>query len=205
VSEPVAKADADNVSGSPQLEPDPITDAPEPNAEAPLSPPTREDSEDLEATASETRELEDPLADLIASIEAERDGYLVDLQRVAAEFANFKKQAKKRITEVGSQARAELAEKLLPVLDACDLAVEHGADDVMPIQTSLVHALEPIGLEVLDPAGDLFDPNKHEAVLHEPVADEDDEDGDQVVIEVLRRGYAWEGRVLRPAMVRVRG
>jgi len=144
----------------------------------------------------------DPVLDVLAATEAERDGYLGDLQRVTAEFANFRKQAERRNAEIGAVARGALAEKMLPVLDACDLALGHGADDVAPIHTSLVQALESAGLEVLDPAGEPFDPNRHEAVLHEPT-----EDGDegQVVAEVLRRGYAWEGRVLRPAMVRVRG
>ena len=98
-----------------------------------------------------------------------------------------------------------MVEKILPVLDACDLAVEHGADDVIPIRTSLVQVLEPAGLEVLDPLGEPFDPTRHEAVLHEPADDPDDVDVGQVVVGVLRRGYVWDGRVLRPAMVRVRG
>jgi len=143
------------------------------------------------------------VVDVLAATEAERDGYLADLQRMTAEFANYRKQADRRTLEVGARARGDLVEKLLPVLDACDLAIEHGAEDVAPIRSSLVHSLEPVGLEVLDPAGQPFDPTRHEAVLHEP-ADEGD-DGGQVVAEVLRRGYAWEGRVLRPAMVRVQG
>jgi len=145
----------------------------------------------------------DPVLDVMAVLEAERDGYLLDLQRATAEFANYRRQAERRTTEVGGRARGDLAEKLLPVFDACDLALEHGADDVAPIRASLVQALEPVGLEVLDPVDEPFDPNRHDAVLHEP-ADDGDDSG-QVVVEVLRRGYAWEGRVLRPAMVRVRG
>ena len=145
----------------------------------------------------------DPVLDVMAVLEAERDGYLLDLQRATAEFANYRRQADRRTAEVGGRARGDLAEKLLPVFDACDLALEHGADDVAPIRASLVQALEPAGLEVLDPVDEPFDPNRHDAVLHEPAVDGDD--AGQVVVEVLRRGYAWEGRVLRPAMVRVRG
>lgn len=152
--------------------------------------------------AEATSDSGEPILDVMAVVEAERDGYLSDLQRVTAEFANYRKQAERRTREVRARASGDLAEKLLPVLDACDLAVEHGADDVGPIRVSLVHALEPAGLEVLDPEGELFDPNLHEAVIHEPASE--GESG-QVVVEVLRRGYAWEGRVLRPAMVRVRG
>ena len=144
----------------------------------------------------------DPVLDLMAVLEAERDSYLGDLQRVSAEFANFRKQAEKRSVEVAAVARGALAERLLPVLDACDLAIEHGADGVAQIRSSLVNALEPAGLEVLDPVDQQFDPTLHEAVLHVPA---DAGDDGQVVIEVLRRGYAWSGRVLRPAMVKVRG
>ncbi len=150
-------------------------------------------------------EVGDPVLDVMAVLEGERDGYLVDLQRVTAEFANFRKQVEKRSAAVSARARGDLVEKILPVLDACDLAVEHGADDVTPIRTSLVQVLEPAGLEVLDPLGEPFDPTRHEAVLHEPADDPDDVDVGQVVVGVLRRGYVWDGRVLRPAMVRVRG
>jgi len=150
-------------------------------------------------------EVGDPVLDVMAVLEGERDGYLVDLQRVTAEFANFRKQVEKRSTAVSARARGDLVEKILPVLDACDLAVEHGAEDVIPIRTSLVQVLEPAGLEVLDPLGEPFDPTRHEAVLHEPADDPDDVDVGQMVVEVLRRGYVWDGRVLRPAMVRVRG
>ena len=150
-------------------------------------------------------EAGDPVLDVMAVLEGERDGYLVDLQRVTAEFANFRKQVEKRSAAVSARARGDLVEKILPVLDACDLAVEHGADDVIPIRTSLVQVLEPAGLEVLDPLGEPFDPTRHEAVLHEPADDPEDVDVGQVVVGVLRRGYVWDGRVLRPAMVRVRG
>ena len=59
--------------------------------------------------------------------------------------------------------------------------------------------LEKQGLVKLAPEGEAFDPNHHEAVAHDPG------DGESVVSEVLRPGYVWKGRVLRPAMVRVRG
>jgi len=144
----------------------------------------------------------DSVLDLMGVLEGERDSYLDDLQRVSAEFANFRKQAEKRSVEVAAVARGALAERLLPVLDACDLAIEHGDDGVVQVRSSLVNALEPAGLEVLDPVDQPFDPTLHEAVLHVPAEAGDD---GQVVVEVLRRGYAWSGRVLRPAMVKVRG
>ena len=159
--------------------------------------------DDSSEIAAEEPDTGDPVLDMMAALEAERDGHLLDLQRMTAEFANYRKQADRRTVEIGGRVRGDLAEKLLPVFDACDLALDHGAHDVAPIRASLVQALEPVGLEVLDPVDEPFDPNRHDAVLHEPAADGDDTG--QVVVEVLRRGYAWEGRVLRPAMVRVRG
>jgi molecular chaperone GrpE len=92
-------------------------------------------------------------------------------------------------------------DKLLPVLDTADLALAHGGgEDVKQITVALTSALEREGLERIDPTGRPFDPTIHDAVAHEP-----SEGGEQEVVEVLRAGYRWKGRVLRPAMVKVRG
>jgi molecular chaperone GrpE len=139
------------------------------------------------------------LLDDLERVTKERDGYLDDTRRVAAEFANFRRQTEKRQTEIREQAAASLAEQLLPVLDACDGALSHGSADVEPIYNMLIATLEKCGLTVLRPLGEPFDPNCHEAVIHE------DGDGDGPhVAEVLRTGYVWNGRVLRPALVKVR-
>ena len=135
-------------------------------------------------------------------ISLERDEYLNLLQSVKAEFDNYKKRTDKRITETRTSARGEIVEKLLPVLDACDAAVTHGADDVAAIRKVLLESLEIEGLKLVGTALEKFDPSIHEAVSHEPGTG--DEEG-QVVREVLRQGYFWEGKILRPAMVKVRG
>ena len=88
------------------------------------------------------------------------------------------------------------------MLDACDAAIGHGATDVAPIAK---HAGRPArasrAWRALDaPRASRSTPTVHEAVLHEP-----GEGGEPVVVEVLRTGYVWKGRVLRPAMVKVRG
>ncbi len=88
------------------------------------------------------------------------------------------------------------------MLDACDGAVRHGAAEVEPIFAALLGALEKEGLERLDPLDQEFDPNLHDAVMHEPA--DDDADG-TIVVDVMRPGYSWKGRVVRPAMVKVRG
>ena len=188
---PVDDDPSTDVSGASVTDPDAPSAGDDPSTDASESSST--DPEDSGG---------DSVLDLMGVLEGERDSYLDDLQRVSAEFANFRKQAEKRSVEVAAVARGALAERLLPVLDACDLAIEHGDDGVVQIRSSLVNALEPAGLEVLDPVDQPFDPTLHEAVLHVPAEAGDD---GQVVVEVLRRGYAWSGRVLRPAMVKVRG
>ena len=188
---PVDDVPSTDVSGASVTDPDAPSAGDDPSTDA--SEPSSTDPEDSGG---------DSVLDLMGVLEGERDSYLDDLQRVSAEFANFRKQAEKRSVEVAAVARGALAERLLPVLDACDLAIEHGDDGVVQIRSSLVNALEPAGLEVLDPVDQPFDPTLHEAVLHVPAEAGDD---GQVVVEVLRRGYAWSGRVLRPAMVKVRG
>lgn len=137
----------------------------------------------------------------LASLVAERDQYLDALQRVKAEFDNYKRRTDRERIEVGEHANARLAESLLPVLDACEAALSHGAADVEPIFKSLVDELTKSGLVAMEPVGGPFDPTLHDAVLHEP----GDEDGEPVVVESLRTGYQWKERVIRPAMVKVRG
>lgn len=139
---------------------------------------------------------------LFDEILSERDEYLSLLQSVKAEFSNYQKQTKKRITETRTSARGEIVEKILPVLDACDAAISHGAEDVAAIRKALIDSLENEGLELVGRALEEFDPSIHEAISHEPGIE--DEEG-QVVSEVLRQGYFWEGKILRPAMVKVRG
>ena len=138
----------------------------------------------------------------IDDILAERDEFLNLLQSVKAEFDNYQKQTKKRITETRTFARGEIVEKLLPVLDACDAAVLHGAEDVAAIRKALIDSLENDGLKLVGTVSEKFDPSIHEAVSHEPGNEDEDE---QLVSEVLRQGYFWEGKILRPAMVKVRG
>jgi molecular chaperone GrpE len=130
---------------------------------------------------------------------AQRDEYLALAQAKQAEFENFRKRMMKQQAEEVSRGAAKLVEGLLPVLDAFDYGVAHGDDSLAPMRAQLLGALEREGLERLDPAGAPFDPNEHDAVAHEPG------DGEvPTVAETLRAGYRWQGRLLRPVMVRVR-
>lgn len=143
--------------------------------------------------------------ELLVSLETvtgERDQYLSDLQRVTAEFANFRKQTDKRNAEFAAQAGSKVAQALLPVLDACDAALQQGVEGVEPISGQLRAELERCGLEVINDAGEPFDPNRHEAAMSQPG---DDDQEVPLVGDILRTGYAWNGRVLRAAMVSVKG
>jgi len=137
-----------------------------------------------------------------ARIAQERDDYLDALRRLQADFENYKKRMLRQQTEYLERAAESLVEKLLPVFDTADLAIAHGGgEEVKQIWTALFDALEREGLERIDPLNGPFDPTMHDAVAHEP----GDGTGEPEVTEVMRAGYRWKGRVLRPAMVKVRG
>lgn len=145
----------------------------------------------------------DPMSVLDATAK-ERDEYLDALRQLQADFENFRKQALKRQGDAIEHASGRFIEELLPVFDACDAGIEHGDEGVTAIFTTLLGVLEKQGLERLDPLGEPFDPNAHEAVLHEPATDDSGADG-PVVAEVMRPGYRWKDRTIRAAMVKVRG
>jgi len=144
--------------------------------------------------------VEDLVLDL-ERVTTERDQYLDASRRLQAEFENYKKQVGKREATARERANDSLISELLPVMDAFDGALASGAEDVAPMRTSFLDALAKQGLERIDPVDGEFDPNLHEAVMHE---DDPEVDG-PVVAEVMRAGYSWKGRVLRPAMVRTKG
>jgi molecular chaperone GrpE len=138
---------------------------------------------------------------LVADLErlaGEREQFLDAYRRTQADFENFRKQSQRRQDEQVQRMVAGLVERLLPVLDACDGALQHGAAEVEPIATALLGALEKEGLVRIEPIGERFDPTVADAVVHEP-----GHGGEHVVSQVMRPGYSWQGRVLRPAMVKV--
>jgi molecular chaperone GrpE len=107
-------------------------------------------------------------------------------------------------TEHLEQAAKGLLEGLLPVLDSFELALgalddaeEKVRKGVELVYAELLAVLERAGLERMDAEGQPFDPNEHEAVMHQ------DGDGPEIVADVMRTGYRLKGRVLRPAMVKV--
>lgn len=138
----------------------------------------------------------------LARAMSERDEYLDTARRVQAEYENYKRRVERDRVEQTQRAAESLVVELLPVLDACDAALGHGAEDVVPIQSALYGTLERKGLARVDQVDVVFDPEVHEAVLTE-AGDGGDSD-DPLVVEIMRTGYTWNGRVVRPAMVKVR-
>jgi molecular chaperone GrpE len=142
---------------------------------------------------------------------AERDEYLLALQRTQADFENYRKRITRQQGEQTARAASDLVHKLLPVLDTLDLAEAHFnesldlTEDGKALRASramLMDILAKEGLERVDQRNVPFDPSVHDAVAHTEGAPGETE---TMVDEVLRSGYRWKGQVLRPAMVRVRG
>jgi molecular chaperone GrpE len=148
-------------------------------------------------------EQEVQAVDELAAVTQERDDYLDRLQRLKAEFDNYRKRAARDQESFAARANEGLLRELLPVLDdlerALDAAEKHeGAkleDGVRLIHQSLSRTLGKHGLEEIDTSGQ-FDPHVHEALLAQP---SDAEEGS--VIEVAQKGYRLADRVLRPARV----
>jgi molecular chaperone GrpE len=138
-------------------------------------------------------------ADLQALL-AERDSFKDIALRLQADFENFRRRVTTQHAEDIDRATGKLAEAMLPVLDAAEAAfVQHPAE-VEPLFNLMLGELRRAGLEAMNLDGQPFDPNLAEAVLHEP-----GDGGEPIVAEVLRSGYLWKGKVLRPAMVKVLG
>ncbi len=136
----------------------------------------------------------------IDDVMKERDELKDIALRVQADFENYRKRAASQMGDELDRALGKLVEQLLPVLDACEAAVAHGVEGVEQVWSSLIGALQKQGLEALDLSGKPFDPALADAVLHE-----EGDGSEPVVLEVLRTGYRWKGRVLRAAMVKVKG
>jgi molecular chaperone GrpE len=142
----------------------------------------------------------------------ERDEYLLALQRTQADFENYRKRIVRQQEEQSARASQHLVEKLLPVLDALDLAENHlnesldvseGAKALRASRAMLMDILSREGLERVDQPEVPFDPSVHDAVAH---SDGDCGPGGETMVEdVMRSGYRWKGQPLRAAMVRVRG
>jgi molecular chaperone GrpE len=194
-SAPTAPVAAPPPDPAPQEAPVIVDEAPEETAEEAVA---GDRDAELEQEDLEISDLEAQLLDDMDRLQSERNDYLDQLLRTRADFDNYRKRIVKQQSEHELRAAEALVEKLLEPLDTFDLAVAHG-QGFEQARDMLVNTLTKEGLERIDPAGKPFDPNEADAVAHE------EGEGGPVVAEVLRPGYRWKGRVIRPAMVKVKG
>jgi molecular chaperone GrpE len=142
--------------------------------------------------------------DGLARMTAERDAYLADLQRVAADYENYKKRAARDQERLVAHAHERLVRELIPVLDDLERTLEAAerheeaalVEGVRLVERSLRKALEKEGLREIETEGS-FDPHVHEALLAQ--ATDGAESGR--VVEVVQRGYRIGDHVVRPARV----
>ena len=138
---------------------------------------------------------------------AKAEEHLYNWQRSAADFSNFKRRTDEERATIGQFSNAILINKLLAVLDDFDRALDSVPADaqdpwiegVRLVERKMRNVLEAEGVTPIDAVGQAFDPNLHEAVVHEETADHPD---NQVIGE-LQRGYRLHDRVIRPSLVRV--
>jgi len=142
--------------------------------------------------------------DPLAEVARERDEYLDALQRLKAEFDNYRKRTARDQEQLAARAHERLVQELLPVLDDLERALaaaeEHEEaqleEGVRLVHRSLVDALRKEGLVEIETDG-AFDPHVHEALLSQP--DDDKESG--AILDVLQKGYRIGDKVVRPARV----
>jgi molecular chaperone GrpE len=171
-----------------------------------LDQPTEASGDAGAATAAPAPGAEDgtPAQEDLVTALAQRDEYLEALQRLQAEYDNYRRRMHRELAAARDRGGREVAERVLETLDAFDAAVSHGVDALVPLRRSLLDALEGAGLQRLEPTGAVFDPAEQHAVAHDR-ADDADQPAAATVLDVLRPGYRWKDRLLRPALVHVKG
>lgn len=154
--------------------------------------------DDILAAASDDGQAADDAVAVLQSTVEERTR---DLQRITAEFQNYRKRVERDKARSGELATAGVLQSLLPVLDDMDRAREHGDlnGPFGSVAEQLVNALAKHGLESFGTKGDAFDPQIHEAVAHMQMPGVDG----PTCIDVMRSGYRLGDKLLRPALVAV--
>jgi molecular chaperone GrpE len=143
----------------------------------------------------------DLMTEEVGSLRKQLDERTADLQRVTAEYANYRKRIDRDREVVVTNAKASVITQLLPILDDVERAAAHGdlTGAFKSVADKLVNALEQAGLEPFGHEGEPFDPSVHEAVQH----DTSPEVSGPTVTGVLRRGYKIGDRLVRAALVAV--
>lgn len=164
------------------------------------------EEEESEAVAGDAEALE--WQKTLEEVTRQRDEYLRLLQRVQADFENFKRRAERQRFETVQRANEELLEKILPLVDDLERALANAQHDtpaealiegVRLIHRQFLDILAREGVEPIAAEGEQFDPQKHEAVMQQECRDIPE----GTVLEEYRRGYCLRDRVIRPCMVKV--
>ncbi len=145
-------------------------------------------------------EKKEPAVD---ELKKKADEYKDALQRLQADFENYKKRCDRETASLRKYANAEIIKSLLPILDSFELALKNNSDHekfvkgVEMIYAQLYSLLEDAGLKKIEAEGRRFDPYVHEVLLQE----ESEKDG--IVLEELQKGYALDGAVIRHSKVKI--
>jgi molecular chaperone GrpE len=171
--------------------------------------PGRE-AEDMPGPAGEAEgQVEQDLDALLADAHKERDEYLELAKRTQADFENYRKRMAAEVEAASVRGKAQMAAQVVPVLDDLERALQAAGLDpegdsedglahgVLLVFRGLREALKRNGVEQVDPTGEKFDPNQHEALSTTPA--EGVEPG--TVVEVMQKGYRFEDQLIRPARV----
>ena len=162
--------------------------------------PVAEEPETVETPETEVTENNE-LAAALAQAAQEHDNYL----RLAAEYDNFRKRSAREREELYTVIRAETVAKFLPVYDNMERALAQQTSDeaykkgVEMIMTGLLDVFEKLGVKIFGAVGEQFDPEQHNAVMHE----ENEEYGENTISEVFQKGFSVGEKVVRFAMVKV--
>lgn len=139
------------------------------------------------------------------SIEAQLKDAKDQLLRTAAEYANFRARSAKEKEQTYSNAKGNVVAEILPAIDNLERAINQENSDYEALKkgvemtlNGLMASLNKIGVEAFGEAGETFDPNFHNAVMHV----EDDNFGENEITDVFQKGYKINDRVIRPAMVK---
>lgn len=178
-------------------------EAPETTEKVPDKPDKKEKKaadKEVKKLRTEVEKLEKQLENARADIAAAEDKYL----RLAAEYDNFRKRSTKEREAIYGDAAADCIKELLPVIDNLQRATEYTAPDkvaegIEMILGSLPAVFEKMKITPFGKPGDTFDPNLHNAVMHV----EDEEHGENEIVEVFQQGYSIGDRIVRYAMVKV--
>jgi molecular chaperone GrpE len=162
------------------------------------SPPAGETPE------AEAQAVEEDFEKLLEDAHRERDEYLELARRTKADFENFRKRAAAQVQEAQVRGKIEVAREVIDAVDNLERALESAdgsaeslAAGVEMVLGGLRETLSRNGVEAVDPKGEKFDPNRHEALSTQPVEGTDS----GVVVEVLQKGYALGDQLVRPARV----